>query len=249
MKTPTLVLLVAAVAAGSAVACLSCLATGAIQSLSPAFKATATVRAVVAATEAALPTVTPKPTNTPRPSSTSKPTNTPRPTNTPKPTHTPVTPTVTPLPPTQTPEPLGLSRLNPAPLGQPVTADDGIEITVVDVKRGAGAWAAIKGYNMFNSEPDEGMEYVLVRVKARYTGPADSTHTLSELHFRTVGEMGAIYEPEIFVVLGKDLASELFGGGVTEGELAFQVVQGEQGLALIYDSGGDTRAYYCGLTP
>ncbi len=124
-----------------------------------------------------------------------------------------------------------------------------MQVTIIDVKRGADAWAAIESYNMFNSKPDEGMEYVLVRVSVKYLGEADDTGRLSSLDFRAVGEKGAIYEPEIFLVLGKDLASELFGGGVTEGELAFEVAKGEGGLALIYDSGLGTKAYYCALEP
>jgi hypothetical protein len=139
-----------------------------------------------------------------------------------------------------------MSRDNPAAFGQPVVSDDGMEVTIVKVDRGQAAWAKIEGYNMFNSRPNEGMEYVLALVQVKFTGDASKTKRVLQSHFRCVGDKGAIYQVA-FVVLGKEFAEEIFGGGTTEGEVAFQVVQGEKKLVLIYDSGLLTSARYLSL--
>jgi hypothetical protein len=99
----------------------------------------ATVRAAIAATQAAQPTdtPTPKPTKTPSPTDTPKPTNTAIPTDTPKPTNTPI-PTDTPKPtnipiPTDTPKPID----TPTPEAGHALKFDG-EDDYVDVATTAG---------------------------------------------------------------------------------------------------------------
>lgn len=83
--------------------CICCSAFSLISTSSPTYKATATARAAVRATELAKPTNTLSPTETPMPTNTLGPTATSRPTNTPLPTNT-LGPTETPRP-TETPQP------------------------------------------------------------------------------------------------------------------------------------------------
>jgi hypothetical protein len=163
-----------------------------------------------------------------------------------------LTPTVTrapgkptPMPPTPTPAPIGMSRISPAPMGQAVVADNRIEITVLGLER--NAWPKIQQINPFNPKPKEGMEYIIVTVRVRNLGDPAKTKRVSQLDFRVVGERGVIYEPPFGLILEKPIDAELFGGGVIEGQLGFQVEQGEKGLILIYDSGLDTTARYLSL--
>jgi hypothetical protein len=227
---------VVAAVASSVLTCSACLAF-AIFGDWPTRQAVATPNSI------AMPPVTDAPAHIPLPA------DAPRPTRAPRPTGTLTASTETSVPPSETPVPLGSSRSHPVPFGESVVADNGLEVTVLDVKRGADAWATIHAYGIINPEPDEGMEYVLVRVRAKYLGDPAHTQRVSATHFRAVGELGVIYDPQIFTVLGKRLASELFGGAATEGELAYQVGEGEQGLVLIYDSGPNTKACYCSLAP
>jgi hypothetical protein len=253
MKRRTLVLIIA----GAAMfACVACLGLGLIIRSSPGYRATATARpvshatgtamAVSYATEAAKPSDTLAPTATRAPTATPWPTSTPGPTATAAPTKTPVPPTATRVPPSPTPVPIGMTRDNPTAFGQSVVSDDGVEVTILKVERGQAAWTRIQGHNMFNPKPDEGTEYVLALLRVEFAGDPSKTRRVSALHFRCVGDIGAIYGPR-FVVLGKEFAIELFGGGITEGEVAFQVAQGEKNLTLIYDSGLLTTARYLSL--
>lgn len=138
----------------------------------------------------------------------------------------------------------GMSRAYPVPMGVSIVADNDVEVTVLEFER--DAWATIYEANMFNPEPHEGMEYVIVTVKVRSMVDPTKTVLVSGFHFRVVGERAAIYE-RLSVVLDKELDVELFGGGTVEGQIPFQVVQGEKDLVLIYDSGWDTEARYLSL--
>jgi len=146
---------------------------------------------------------------------------------------------------TPTPLPMGISRLHPLPMGESIVADNGIEITVLGLER--DAWPTVRAANSFNSAPDEGMEYIIVEVQVRNLGDPAETSLVGTLDFRVVGERATIYDAPIMLVLDNALHVEFFGGGIAEGQLAFQVVQGENNLVLIYDSGLDTTARYLSL--
>ena len=90
------------------------------------------------------------------------------------------------------------------------------------------------------------MEYVIAILRVKNLGDPAETKRVSSWSFRVVGDRGAIYDSPM-LVLGNELAAELFGGGSAEGQLAFEVSQGEGGLVLIYDSGLDTEARYLSL--
>jgi hypothetical protein len=219
MKNRT-VIIIAAIGGALLVCCVALAVVSMITSGTPEFKATSTARAAARLTQAAVPTNTPKPTAPP---------------TEPPPTSTP------------TPQPIGMSRDNPAPLGQVVTSDagDDFELVIMSVDRGQAAQGKLNKYNVFNPDPDAGMEFVLVLVSGKYLGAPDKTRTLSSSDFRLVGDKGAIYT-QSFAVLSKDF-KEVFGGGTTEGELLYQLAQGEGKLVLIYDSGMATTARYLSL--
>jgi hypothetical protein len=141
--------------------------------------------------------------------------------------------------------PAGMTRESPAPLGQPVVTDDEFEITVVDVRRGAEAEAALQSYNMFNTDPKEGMECLLVTVSMKALGDASETQRISRMYYRVTGAKGIIYDTS-WDVMGRELASEVFGGATTEGEVSFEVAQDDTQLVLVY-SGLGTKARYLAL--
>lgn len=165
----------------------------------------------------------------------------------PAPTLTPAPPVVVtatrpPVTPTPTPSKAGTSRDNPVPIGQSILADDGFELTVVKVERGKPAWAKITGYNQFNATPMPGTEYVLAMLRVKFNGDSNKTQRVNSFYFRTTGDKGVIYDSPGLVITTK-LASELFGGGTTEGEMAFRVGEGEGKLVLIYAGSGTTARF------
>lgn len=156
------------------------------------------------------------------------------------PTATPI-----PIPPTPTPTPNGKSRFSPVPMGQPVVADNKLRLTVLGVER--DAWARIHEANMFNPEPGEGMEYIIVTIQVRNLAAPTETRIVSEFHLRVTGERGTIYSRPFVILERKELNAEFFGGATIEGEIPFEVGQGEKNLVLIYDPGWGSTARYLSL--
>jgi len=153
-------------------------------------------------------------------------------------------PIVSPIEPAPGAEERGRKKGAPAPLGEAVLSDEGLEITVLDVQR--DAWQQIYAMNEFNEKPGEGMEYILVKVQVRYVGGRTQTVTASPFAFRVTGEKGVIYERPSLVI-DEELDVELFQGGTFVGLLGLEVAQGEQGLVLIYDPGLGSTARYLSL--
>jgi len=138
----------------------------------------------------------------------------------------------------------GRKKGEPAPLGEAVLSDEGLEITVLHVQR--DAWQQIYAMNEFNEKPAEGMEYILVKVQARHVGGREQTVTVSPFAFRVTGDKGVIYERP-FLVIDEELDVELFQGGAFVGLLGLELAQGEQGLILVYDPGLGSTARYLSL--
>lgn len=143
-----------------------------------------------------------------------------------------------------TPAPVGQSRGNPVALGQPAAADDGFEITVLQVERGWEAWSTLAGYSTFNSEPEEGLEYLLIAVRIKLRGEPRQSKRVPEFNFQVAGESGALYDRALSVVLASDLPTVLSGGASVEAELAFLVPQEEPGLVLVYAGSGIRACYF-----
>lgn len=131
-------------------------------------------------------------------------------------------------------------RSNPLPLGDTITTkvaiyDDSfnsyaanLDLTIAGITRGEEAWQQILAENQFNSEPDEGMEYVLVKVEAllKDAETEDDSYNLSSFSFKTVSADGKEY-PHVSVVVPSKLDAKLYNGGATEGHVIGQVRVGE----------------------
>lgn len=156
---------------------------------------------------------------------TSKPTELPAPTDEPTPTEEP----------TPTPVPVqGMSRGNPFPLDALVEAPNW-DVQVLEVIRGEDAWTQIQAANRFNEPPPEGMEYLLVRVKATSTYSDADSHGISGSDFAVTGDQLQRYSRAFVVTMDPELDADLFSGGETEGWIPFAIGQGEGSLILIVD--------------
>ena len=160
---------------------------------------------------ASTPNPTPTATPTPAPTAKSAPTPTARPT--PAPTPTPETKRLT--------GSLG-SRGNPVPFGQAVRVGSW-EITVV--KTAADATKDVINENPWNDPPEQGNQFFMVTVKAKYIG-SGSTRFDGSYRLRALGSSGVVYttfENSCGAIPNEFSDPELFRGGQIEGAECWQI--------------------------
>ena len=133
------------------------------------------------------------------------------------------------------PTQLGATRDAPAPLGETVTTQEW-EMTVTEVIRGEEAWKLLLAANQFNDPPDDGMEYVLVRVRVRLVAAQELAEYVNGYDMRASGSAGIIYEPRSLVEPEPRLDVALYPGGIHEGWVALQIAAGEAGIMMVYES-------------
>jgi hypothetical protein len=149
-------------------------------------------------------------------------------------TEIPPTPTNTSVPPSPTAAPIGMSRSNPYPMTELVSAPNW-NIQVLEVVRGNDAWNMIQSANMFNDPAPDGMEYVLVKISAESTYTDSDEHSIGTSDFDLTGDKLIRYSTASVVEPDPELDGQLYAGGKTEGWAAFSVSKGESNLILIYD--------------
>ena len=123
------------------------------------------------------------------------------------------------------------SRTNPAPIGttQTVKIDTYTEkytaaIAVKEVIRGAEAWEKIKAANMFNSEPKDGFEYMLVKVSATISDVSDDASVnLGAYSFDFFATDYSSYDTTIIVAPDPAFGGTLYSGGSSEGYIVATV--------------------------
>ncbi len=130
------------------------------------------------------------------------------------------------------PNDLGIDRATPATKGQTVITNDW-EITVGDVVRGDEAWNQIKAANQFNDPPADGMEYVLVKVKAHYIGQSNTSVSIQDGDFKSSGSANVMYDKPS-VIPPNPLEARLFSGGEAEGWVPMMVKKDESSLQLVF---------------
>jgi len=156
------------------------------------------------------------------------------PTAAPSPTAEP--PTAIPEP-TVTPEPEKGTYDNPLPFfykgdGTHTWAVDDwrstftAEVGFLEILWGQDAWLAVQSANRFNDPPDEGMEYLLVKLWIKNIGDT-VIEDVSSYHFGTLSD-GNFYEHPFFVMPDPVLRIEgLFPDGEIEGWVGLQVRAGD----------------------
>ena len=123
---------------------------------------------------------------------------------------------------------------NPAPVGSEVSVNN-MTFTLLEAVRPADEIVA-EG-NMFNPTPEEGSEYVLVRLSIRCDRGPDATCRPAVFEFSIVDSGGLVHDPSIMTsgVPGLLEFDEMFGGATKTGGLIFEVPEDDAGLVLIYE--------------
>ena len=127
----------------------------------------------------------------------------------------------------------GLSRADPAPLGEVVQAGP-VALQVLDVLSGPEAIDAVLAASPSNAEPRDGMTYIAVNLSARNTGSRPLW--LSNDDFALTGDSGLVWR--FLGARSPDPALEatLNPGETTEGWVTFGIPLEERSLLLIFDS-------------
>lgn len=142
------------------------------------------------------------------------------------------------------------SRTNPAPIGAVQTAsvenifsNSTLDITIVEVVRGAKADEMIKADNQFSySEPQQGYENMLVKIKAKAIDVKDDKKVdVNQAIFVIYTEGNEKYGYDIVIGPEPRLQTSLYKGAETEGWAAYQVKIGDKpklGYGQNYDGTG-----------
>jgi hypothetical protein len=135
-------------------------------------------------------------------------------------------------------EPAGTSPQNPAPRTETIATADW-EFTVVEVHRGAEAFNMLKESSAFNDEhPDPAMEYVLVKVHAKYVGTDSGTHHIDNTFFLGMDSSGVLYDKVSIIDVDAPSPSmssfdDLSAGGEVEGWAVIQVKKDDPAAMLV----------------
>ncbi len=130
---------------------------------------------------------------------------------------------------------IGKEKSDPAELGEMVVTSS-FEFTVTDLIRGNEALAFVQQAYAGNDPPDEGMEYVAVKMKVRRISPDDDWISISGIEFDLTGDNGIVYDMPFAVEPEPRLDVRLYPDGEYEGWTVYQASEGESGLLLIYDT-------------
>ena len=143
---------------------------------------------------------------------------------------------------------IGYSRLRPLRFREIGGWKEDKAVAVVDLVRPANAQVA--QWNMFNPEPEPGMQWVLVGVAYYCYKPSDSTCAFNEFEFRLVGRKGKIYNWTMVAGIPDQLSpsQEIFGGGTTTAAVPFMIAKDDDQLVLIWDPGLGRPALYFATT-
>ena len=151
-----------------------------------------------------------------------------------------VTPTPEPRP---TLAPIGMSKDNPAPYGEPVLMADGLEIHIVSLD--SDAWPEIQAENSYNDPPAEGNRMVMARIHVSNVSAGADAKSVSDFGFRLVGSSNKVFKPfeESCGVIPDELSGEIFEGGELEGNVCWQIPEDETNLVVIYEGSWDSSRY------
>ena len=147
-------------------------------------------------------------------------------------TPTPVTPTPEPTP----DQPKLGSYENPVPMGEAFLSNTGaLRITMLEVERGTATRNAIRVANMFNDDPQQGNEYLFVKIRFEYL-EGDSEFYLSCVDFDAYANNVECNDP--FVVMPDNRPEmesvTMMPGGTVEKWKCFEVPNGAR-VTIAYD--------------
>jgi hypothetical protein len=137
---------------------------------------------------------------------------------------------------------LGMSADDAAPAGT-VIAGEPWEFSVLETLRGDEAWDVLYEANEYNDPPDEGMEFVLVRLKVRNISEDGLPQWVGWGMAEIVGDNKEVYDNVFVTAPEPELDAWLFPNGEAEGWLALQAAEGETGLILIFSESWSEKRY------
>lgn len=139
---------------------------------------------------------------------------------------------------------LGISPDQPVPFGQTATGEDW-QLMVLDVVKGDHAWEQILETNQFNDPPEAGMEYIMVKLNARYIGLNDEGDDISYSPFSIFANSGNEFKHASVVEPEPDLDYNLYPGGEADGWIVLAVPEKAKNLLLFFspDSSGANDRY------
>ena len=151
-------------------------------------------------------------------------------------THPDTTPTPEPSP---TPTPAHGSRGNPVPLGTALkvrnSETDHWEVTVLETT--TDATELVLDENQFNDPPEEGNQFFIAKVRAKYLG-TDSNRFNGSLRLGTLGDGGVVYTTfgnSCGVIPDELPNSELFTNGTIEGNECWEIASTDaESLLMVF---------------
>jgi len=132
------------------------------------------------------------------------------------------------------PTDLGKDRSAPAPFGDTIVTEDW-QVNFQEVVRGDAAWTMVQVANQFNDPPADGMEYIALRVHAKYIGTDDKTEQMNGSYFKTTGNANIVYDNPSVVDPEPAFDATLYPGGEVDGWVVLQVEKGETGIMAIFE--------------
>jgi len=113
-------------------------------------------------------------------------------------------------------------------------------ITVLEIVRGEGAADLINKSSESNAPAQNGLEYVLARIRFEFFArgaPGDKTWNLSEKQFHAFSREGTRYGIPSIVLPKPELAGVLRSGNSREGWIVFEVAERDKKPLMIFDQG------------
>jgi hypothetical protein len=145
-------------------------------------------------------------------------------------------PTLAPAPsPTAGAQPSAGSRANPVPLGTLVALEGGWSLKVISVT--PNATSQVLAQNQFNDPPRPGHQYFIARVSAAFAG-SGSDRFDGSFRLRALGTSSVTrtpFENSCGVIPDKLPDPEVFAGGVTTGNICWEIPIGDASSMVLYD--------------
>ncbi|MHB8136071.1 MAG: DUF4352 domain-containing protein [Anaerolineaceae bacterium] len=133
------------------------------------------------------------------------------------------------------PNDLGKERNNPAAVTDIVITDDW-ELSVLEVHRGEEAWSMVISANQYNDPPEEGLEYIAIKIHVKNVSKGDDSSIMGVTNFNTTGSLGVLYDPSFTVAPEPSLDINLYPGGEYVGWIVMQAGIGETNLSLVFEN-------------
>jgi tetratricopeptide (TPR) repeat protein len=128
------------------------------------------------------------------------------------------------------------TRENPVPMGTTVDLGDGWQIAAIGVI--PDGTNVVLRENQFNNPPKTGNQFFLARIQAKYTGQGSATFG-GGYRLRAVGPSSVGYstfENNPGVIPDPLPDSEVFTGGIIEGNIGWEIKSSDANALVMYDS-------------